>query len=330
MQPLKHRAFGAFAMTLVFVHVDAKAQVPAQAYPTKPVRMIVHYPPGGPTDIVARAVAQKLTDAWGHQFVIDNRPGASGIIGVELVARAVADGYTLLFGTGGSMAIGPATGMKLPYDANRDFAPIGLVVINPQILVFNAAFPPNSVKELIAYAKARPGKINYASVGIGSPNHLGAEMLKAYGGIELAHIPYKGTAPAMTDLLAGQVSLMFNSMPTVLPYVKSGRLKGVAVAGAKRAPAVPDIPTVAEAGLTGYEYVTWYGMLAPAATPKPIIAKLNAELQRILTDRELAQRLAVQGADPSPSTPEQMGRYMLEEQARWRKVIKSAGIKFDQ
>ena len=310
---------------------SAAASVVAQ-YPAKPVRMIVHYPPGGPTDIVARAVAQKLTDAWGQQFIIDNRSGASGIIGVELVARAVPDGHTLLFGTSGGMAIGPATGIKLPYDVVKDFAPISRVVINPQLLVLNAGFAPNSVKELIAYAKARPGKVNYASVGPGSPNHLGAEMLKAMAGIDLTHIPYKGTAPAMTDVLGGQVSLMFNSMPTVLPHVKSGRLKGIAVGSAKRSAAIPDTPTVAEsgvAGLAGFDYVTWYGMFAPAATPKPIIAKLNAEVKKMLDEREMSQRLAVQGAEPSPSTPEQLASYMLEEQARWRKVIKGANIKFE-
>jgi len=301
----------------------------AQGYPTKPVRMIVHFPPGGPTDIVARAVAQKLTDAWGQQFVIDNRPSAGGIIGVELVARAVPDGHTLLFGTGGSMAIMPALGTKLPYDVNKDFAPISLVVINPQILVFHPSFPPNSVKELVAYAKSRPGKINYASVGPGSPQHLGVELLKSMTGIDLVHIPYKGSAPALTDVLAGQISLMFNSMPTVLQHIRGGKLKGIAVGSAKRSPAMPDTPTVAESGVPGFDYVTWYGMFAPAATPKTIIAKLNAEVVKILGERELSQRLAVQGADPSPSTPEQLGRYMLEEQNRWRKVIKSANLKLD-
>ncbi|MEQ1774060.1 MAG: tripartite tricarboxylate transporter substrate binding protein [Burkholderiales bacterium] len=301
----------------------------AQNYPSKPVRMIVHFPPGGPTDIVARAVAQKLTDAWGYQFVIDNRPSAGGIVGVELVARAVADGYTLLFGTGGSMAIMPALGMKLPYDVVRDFAPISLVVINPQILVFHPGFPPGSVKEFIAYAKARPGQINYASVGPGSPNHLGMEMLKSMAGIDLVHIPYKGTAPAMTDVLAGQIPMLFNSMPTVLPHVKSGKLKGIAVGSAKRSPAAPDIPTVAESGVPGFDYVTWYGMFAPAATPKPVITKLNAAVVKILGEREMSQRLAVQGADPSPSTPEQLARYRVEEENRWRKVIKSANLKLD-
>jgi tripartite-type tricarboxylate transporter receptor subunit TctC len=300
-----------------------------QAYPVKPVRMIVHFPPGGPTDIVARAVGQKLTEAWGHQFIIDNRPSAGGIIGVELVARAVPDGYTLLFGTGGSMAIMPALGTKLPYDVNKDFAPVSLVVINPQILVFHPSFPPNSVKDLIAYAKARPGKVNYASVGPGSPNHLGVEMLKSMTGIDLVHIPYKGTAPAMTDVLAGQIPLMFNSMPTVLQHIKAGKLKGVAVGSAKRSPAMPDTPTVAESGVPGFDYVTWYAMFAPAATAKPIIAKLNAEVVKMLSERDMSQKLAAQGADPSPSTPEQLGRYMLEEQNRWRKVIKSANLKLD-
>ena len=319
----------ALAVALPCACVLAQTATTGPAYPAKPVRMIVHFPPGGPTDIVARAVAQKLTDAWGHQFIIDNRPSAGGIVGVELVARAVPDGYTLLFGTGGSMAITPALGTKLPYDVVRDFAPISLVVINPQILVFHPSFPPNSVKELIAYAKARPGTINYASVGPGSPNHLGVEMLKSMTGIDLVHIPYKGTAPAMTDVLAGQIPLMFNSMPTVLQHIRAGKLKGIAVGSARRSPAMPDTPTVAESGVAGFDYVTWYAMYAPAATPRPIITKLNAEVVKMLGEREMSQRLAVQGADPSPTTPEQLGRYMLEEQHRWRKVIKSANLKLD-
>lgn len=301
----------------------------AQNYPTKPVRMIVHFPPGGPTDMVARVVAQKLSDAWGQQFVIDNRPSAGGIIGVELVARAVPDGYTLLFGTGGSMAVTPALGKKLPYDVNKDFAPVSLVVINPQILVFHPSFPPSSVKGLIAYAKTRPGTINYASVGPGSPQHLGVELLKSMTGIDLVHIPYKGTAPAMTDVLAGQIPMMFNSMPTVLQHIKNGKLKGIAVGSARRSPAMPDIPTVAESGVTGFDYVTWYAMFAPAATPRPVVTKLNAEVVKVLGEREMSQRLSVQGAEPAPSTPEQLGRYMLEEQDRWRKVIKNANLKLD-
>ena len=302
---------------------------PVANYPAKPVRMLVHFPPGGPTDVVARMVAQRLGETWGQQFVIDNRPGAGGIVGVEMVARAAADGYTLLFGTGGSMAIAPVTGIKLPYDVNRDFAPVVRVVINPQLLVFHPGFAPNTIKELIAYAKARPGVINYASVGPGSPNHLGIEMLKAMAGIDLTHIPYKGSAPALTDVLAGQVSMLFNSMPTVIQHVKGGRLKGVAVGTLKRSPAMPDTPTVAESGVPGFDYVTWYGVFAPAATPKPIVMRLNAEIVKMLTDRDIAQRLAAQGAEPSPSTPEQLASYMQEEQERWRKVIRSAKLKLD-
>jgi tripartite-type tricarboxylate transporter receptor subunit TctC len=248
---------------------------------------------------------------------------------VELVARAVPDGYTLLFGTGGSMAIAPASGQKLPYDVNRDFAPVSLVVINPQLLVFHPGFPPNTIKELVAYAKARPGKIDFASVGPGSPNHLGMELLKSMTGIDVVHIPYKGTAPALTDVLAGQVPMLFNSMPTVIPYVKSGRLKGIAVGSAKRSAAMPDIPTVAESGVPGFDYATWYAMFAPAAMPQPVVAKLNGEITRMLADRDLAQKLAVQGAEPSPSTAAELGRYMRVDQERWRTVIKKANIRLE-
>ena len=303
--------------------------VHAQGYPEKPIRLVVHFPPGGPTDIVGRAIAQKLTAAWGQQVIVDNRPSAGGVVGVEAVVHANPDGYTLLLGTGGSMAIAPAFNAKLPYNVFTDLASVSLVVINPQILVFHPAFAPNSVRELVALARAQPGRINYASVGPGSPNHLGMEMLKAMAGIDLVHIPYKGTAAALTDLLAGQVSLMFNSMPSVLPQVRNGKLKGIAVGSARRSAAAPDIPTVAESGLPGFDYVTWYGLYAPAATPKAIIRKLNAEIVRMLADPELAQRLAVQGADPQSSTPEGLARYMREEHARWKKVITTAGIRVD-
>jgi tripartite-type tricarboxylate transporter receptor subunit TctC len=301
----------------------------AQAYPAKPIRLVIHFPPGGPTDIVGRAVAQKLAEAWGQQVIVDNRPGAGGIAGVQAVVQANPDGYTLLLATGGSMSIAPALNAKLPYDVFRDLAPISLLVVNPQQLVFHPGFPPNSVKELIAFAKSRPGKINYASVGPGSPNHLGMEMLKFMTGIDMLHVPYKGTAPALTDLLAGQVSLMFNSMPSVLPHVKANRLKGIAVGSAQRSPAVPDIPTVAESGVPGFDYVTWYGLFAPARTPRAVTAKLNAEVVRMLAEPEMAQRLAAQGADPQSSTPEGLARYMREEHERWKKVIQVAGIRLD-
>lgn len=302
---------------------------PAQTYPIRPIRWVVTYPPGGPTDVVARAIGAKLTEAWGQQIVIDNRAGAGGVIGTDIAAKAVPDGYTLLFGTSAGLTINPALNSKLPYDAVKDFAPVSLLVLNPQILVVHPAVPVNSVKELVALAKARPGQLNYASVGLGSPNHMGMELLKALTGIDIVHVPYKGTGPAITDLLGGQVQVMFNSMPSVIPLVASGKLKGLAVGSVQRSPAVPDIPTVAEAGVPGFENVTWYGMFAPAKTPHDIIVKLNKQVVQILASPEMAQRLASQGAEPRSSTPEELTKFMRVESERWKKVIKTAGIKVE-
>lgn len=301
----------------------------AQSYPARPVRMVVHFPAGGPTDLVARTLAQKMSEAWGQQVVVDNRPGAGGIVGVESVVRAAPDGYALLFATGGSMSITPAINAKLPYNVFTDLAPISLVVINPQILVLHPSVPANSVRELIRLAKSKPGQINYASVGVGSPQHLGGEMLKSMTGIDMVHIPYKGTAPAVTDLLSGQVSLMFNSMPSVLPHVRSGRLKGIAVSTAKRSAAAPELPTVAEAGVPGFSYATWYGLFAPAATPKDVLAKLNAETVRIMQDKSVAQRLMNEGAEPAAGTPEQLAQYMRAEYEGWKKTIAAAKLKLE-
>ncbi|MEO7728933.1 MAG: tripartite tricarboxylate transporter substrate binding protein [Burkholderiales bacterium] len=301
----------------------------AQPYPSRPIRWIVTYPPGGPTDVVARAIGAKLTEAWGQQIVIDNRAGAGGVIGTDLAAKAVADGYTLLFGTSAGLTINPALSSKLPYDAVKDFAPVSLLVLNPQILVVNSSVPASTVKELIALAKSRPGQLNYASVGQGSPNHMGMELFKALTGTDILHVPYKGTGPAITDLIGGQVQVMFNSMPSVLPLVASGKLKGLAVGSARRSPAVPDIPTVAEAGVPGFENVTWYGMFAPAKTPHDIIMKLNKQVVQILAEPEMAKRLAAQGAEPRSSTPDELVKFMRVESERWKKVIKVAGIKVE-
>jgi tripartite-type tricarboxylate transporter receptor subunit TctC len=227
------------------------------------------------------------------------------------------------------MSITPAIGTKVPYNVFTDLAPISLLVINPQILVLHPSVPVNSVRELIKFAKSKPGQINYASVGPGSPNHLGMELLKHMTGIDMVHIPYKGTAPAVTDLLGGQVSLMFNSMPSVLPYVRSGRLKGIAVGSAKRSPAAPDIPTVAEAGVPGFQYVTWYGLFAPAATPKDVILKVNGEVVRAMQDKEVAQRLIREGAEPAPGTPDALAKYMRSEYDQWKKTIAQAKLKLD-
>ena len=301
----------------------------AQSYPTKPIRWIVTYPPGGPTDVVARAIGAKLTEAWGQQIIIDNRAGAGGMIGTELGARAAPDGYTLLFGTSAGMTINPALQSKLPYDPVKDFAPVSLLVINPQLLVLNPTVPANSVKELVALAKAKPGQLNYASVGQGSPNHLGMELLKALTGTNIVHVPYKGTGPAITDLLGGKVQLMFNSMPTVLPLVRSGKLRALAVGSTQRISAIADIPTVAESGVPGFENVTWYGMFAPAKTPREIVNKLNAQVVRILAEPDMAQRLSSQGAEPRSSTPDELAKFMRVEFERWAKVIKSAGVKVE-
>src|SRR5690349_19231828 len=301
----------------------------AQNYPAKPIRLIVPYPPGGPTDLVGRTVARKLTEAWGQQVVVENRAGAASAVGTEVAARAPADGYTLLLGTSAGFCINPALGGKLSYDAERDFAPISLVVINPQILVVHPSLPVHSVKSLIALAECRPGLINYAPVRNASPQHLGMEMLKSMTGIDMVHVPYKGTAPAITDILAGNVSLMFNSMPSVLPQARSGKLRGIAVGSARRSPAATDIPTVAESGLPGFEYVTWYGLFAPARTPAEIVSRLQAQTAKALADPELAKRFAGQGAEPQSSTPEQLAQYRRAEYERWRKLIVEMKLKVD-
>jgi tripartite-type tricarboxylate transporter receptor subunit TctC len=299
----------------------------SQTYPVRPVRIIVTFPPGGPTDFVGRAMAQKLSEAFGQQFVVDNRAGAAGVIGTDVAAKSAPDGYTLLLGTSGGLSVNPALKARLPYNAFTDLAPISLIVVNPQILVVHPSMPVTSVRELIKLARSRPGQINYASVGIGSPNHLGIELLKSMAKIDMVHIPYKGTAPAVTDLISGRVSLMFNSMPSVLPHVTARKLRGIAVGSAQRSAAAPDIPTVAESGIPGFEYVTWYGLYAPAGTPKEIIARLNAEVVKILTNPEVATRFATQGAEPKSTTPEELARFQREEYERWKRVIQSAGIR---
>ncbi len=301
----------------------------AQNFPNRSLRMVIHFPPGGPTDFVGRARGQKLSEAWKQQVIVENRPGAGGVIGIEAVLRSPADGYTLLFGTGGSLALAPALTPKLPYNVFTDLAPITLAVINPQILVVHPSLPVRTVNDLIKLAKSKPGQINYGSVGPGSPQHMGMELLKSMAGVDLVHIPYKGTAPAMTELIAGQISAMFNSMPSVLPHIATGRLRGIAVGSAKRSPAAPDIPTVAEAGLKGFQYVTWYALLAPAATPKDVITKINAESVKILSHPEMVQRLSSQGAEPTPGTPDELGKFMREEFEDWKKVIKAANIRLE-
>jgi len=301
----------------------------AQSYPVKPIRLIVPYPPGGPTDLVGRSMAQKMGEALGQTIVVENRAGAASAVGTEVAARSAGDGYTLLLGTSAGFCINPALGTKLPYDPERDFAPISLLVINPQILVVHPSLPVTSVKSLVALAKSRPGQINYASVGNASPQHLGMEMLKSMTGISMVHVPYKGTAPAVTDILAGNVSLMFNSMPSVLPQANAGKLRGIAVGSARRSPAAPDIPTVAESGVPGFEYVTWYGLFAPAGTPRDIVGRLNALVVKALADPEISKRFSTQGAEPMSNSPEQLMQYRRAEFERWRKLIAELKLKVE-
>jgi tripartite-type tricarboxylate transporter receptor subunit TctC len=298
----------------------------AQPYPTRPVRLVIPYPPGGPTDFVGRLVGQKLSPLLGQQVVVDNRPGAGTIIGSELVARAAPDGYTLLFGTGGGTFLAPLMLPKVPYDPHRDFAPVGMLVQSPQVLVVHPSVAAKSVSELVALAKSKPGALNFASVGTGTSPHLGGELFQSLTATKLVHVPYKGTAPAMTDLISGQVQVMFSSMPTVLAHVKSGRLKLLGTGGNKRSAIIPDTPTIAET-VPGFELITWYGVFAPIRTPVAIIKQLNAGIAKVLTDPESRERLGSQGLEPVVMTPEELKRYTTQDSSRWARLIQSAGIK---
>ncbi len=301
----------------------------AQTYPSKPIRMVITYTPGGNTDLVGRAVAQKLGESLGQQVVVDNRGGGGGVLGTLIAAQAAADGYTIMLGTSAGMVIHPLLSARLPYDAVRDFVPVSMVVIIPQLLVTHPQLPVKNVRELIALAKAKPGYLNAGSSGVGTPNHLGTELLKALAGVNIVHVPYKGGAPALTDLIGGQIHMAFSSVPAVLPHIKAGRLNALGVGSAKRSPALPSIPTIAEAGVPGYEYTTWYGIFAPARTPAPIVARLNQEIVKILVTPELNERFVSQGADPAPSTSDELRNYMTAESARWATTIKTAGIRIE-
>ena len=314
----------ALAVTLLAIAAQAQA---ADSYPSKPLRMVITFPAGGPTDVVVRLISQRLTDEWGYPVIIDNRGGAGGIVGTEIVARATPDAYTFLVGTAGGMTINPALRSDLSYNPFRDFTPVGMLVVNPQILVAHPSLAAKNVKELVALAKQKPGQLNFASAGTGTATHLGLELLKLTAGIEVAHVPYKGGGPATTDLIAGHVQLLWVSIPSVLPHVKSGKLRALAVSTAKRTASAPDVPTVAESGYPGFEYSNWNALFAPAGTPQQHVRKINAQVVAALKDPVVAQRLTLQGADPAPGTPEELGKYMRNDHERWKKVISSAGIK---
>jgi tripartite-type tricarboxylate transporter receptor subunit TctC len=316
------------SISLALVAALAAAGAAAQGYPAKPVKIIVPYPPGGPTDIVARVVAQKLSEQTGQQFVVDNRGGGGGNIGAEAVARSGADGYTLLVATT-AHAINRTLFKNLGYDLKKDFAPISQLTAGPLVIVANPALPAKNVKELIAVAKARPGDLAFASSGNGQSTHLAAELFNTMAGTKMTHVPYKGSAPALTDTMGGQVSLFFDTMLSAMPHVRSGKLKALAVTSAARSPAAPDIPTVAESGLPGYEAIAWNGLLAPAGTPKEVIARLSAEVRKTLELPEIKERFAAQGFAAAWSSPEQYAAFLDNEVDKWAKVVKVSGATVD-
>ena len=299
----------------------------AQNYPVRPIRFIIPFTPGGNTDVLGRILAQKMTESFGQQVVIDNRPGAGGTLGVEQTARATPDGYTIVMGTFGGVLVANSLYTNLGYDPQRDLAPVALVSAPPGLLVVNPGVPVKSVQELITYARANDGKLNYGSSGAGTWNHLFGELFNAMAKTRITHIPYKGAAPATTDLIGGQIQVMFSPFPPTLPHMKANRLRALGVSTAKRSGLLPDIPTVAESGLPGYAAEGWFAVLAPAKTPQPVIDKLNAELNRALQLPDVKASLAADGAEPAGGTPQDLAKSIREGSQKWGKLIKELGVK---
>jgi tripartite-type tricarboxylate transporter receptor subunit TctC len=299
------------------------------AFPAKPLRFVIGFTPGGPSDILARAVGQKLGERWGQQVVVENRPGAGGNLAAEAVAKSAPDGYTWLLGNNSILATNQSLYRKLPYDPLKDFAPVALVAVQPNILVVHPDVPAKSVAELIALAKQNPGKLNYASSGAGAAAHLAGELFKTMAGVDMVHVPYKGAQPALTDLIAGQVQLMFATSASVIPYMKAGRLRALAVTTAQRSPSVPELPTVSEAGLAGFEATTWHGVVVPAATSPDIVERLNQDINAVLNEKDLRERLAGLGAEIATGTPREFADYIAREIPKWSKVVRDSGAQAD-
>jgi tripartite-type tricarboxylate transporter receptor subunit TctC len=300
----------------------------SQDYPNKTIRMIVPFAAGGPTDVIARTIAQKLTESWGQPVVIDNRGGAGGNLGTDIAAKAAPDGYTVVMVIVGH-AINASLYSKLPYDPVKDFAPVSPTGAATIVLVAHPSLQAKTVKELTALAKSKPGKINWGSPGTGTPHHLAGEMFKTLTGIDMVHIPYKGAAPAIVDLLGGQVSLAFVSLPAALPHIRAGKLTAIGTSGAQRSAVAPDVATIAEAGFPGYELENWYGLLAPAGTPRTVVTKLNGEVVKILQAPDVKERLNSQGFEIRTSTPEKFAAYIKSEIVKWAKIVKDSGAKVD-
>lgn len=325
----RHPTTPSWTASLLISAVLAAAALPAlgaEAYPTRPVRIVLGFPPGGATDLVARLMAPKYTEIFKQQFIVENRPGANGVIATDLAAKAPPDGYLINMAHIGTLVISPAI-TKVPYDPFKDLAPVGQIVSLQNIFIVHPSLPVKSLKELIALAKAKPGKFNYATSGSGSPGHLAAELFKSMTKADIVHVPYKGGGPALTDLIAGHIEIFVAVISTAVPQVKAGKARALAVTGAKRAPALPDVPTVAEAALKGYEATNWYGFVVPAATPRPIIERLNAETVRILNMPDIQKALLDRGIDAAPSSPEEFAAHIRKENEKWVKIIKAVGIK---
>ncbi|MDM0069822.1 tripartite tricarboxylate transporter substrate binding protein [Variovorax sp. J31P207] len=326
---LKRRSFAMAAAATAVLALSPLAASAQAAFPSKPITIIVPFSAGGTTDILARVVGLYMSRDLGQPVVVDNRAGAGGNIGGQAAARSPADGYTLFMGTVGTHAINQSLYKKMPFDPIKDFAPLTRVAMVPNLLVANPSQPFKNVKEMIAYAKANPGKINFGSSGNGSSIHLSGELFKQMAGVDMQHVPYRGSAPAVSDLLGGQIAIMFDNMPSAIPHVKGGKLRALAVTTAKRSPALPDVPTIAEAGVPGYEATSWFGLLAPAGTPAPVVAKLNASILKALADPEVKKKLAEQGAEPHGEKPEQFAAFIESETLKWGKVVKESGASLD-
>jgi len=301
----------------------------AQSYPAKPVRVVIPFPPGQATDVIGRVVSQKLGESLGKQFVIENKPGANGVIGIDSVVQSAADGYTLLVTASGSLVINPSLYSKLPYDPLKDLAPIALLGLVPLVVVAHPSLPASSIPQLVALAKSKPGALSYASSGPGSAQHLAMELFKWRTGLDILHVPYKGSAPAVSDLVGGQIPLMFDTIASSLPFINNGRLKALAVGLGNRSVVLPNVPTMDEAGVKGFQVAGWSGMLAPAKTPAAIIQQLNAEVLRILGQAETKEKIVTLGMEPANTTPDEFAAFMKSETAKWAQAVKLAKVRLD-
>lgn len=329
MNQMRRVLRGSWLLAILGVAIAAPPLAVAQSWPTKTIRIVAPSTPGDAPDVIARLIAEKLSPVLGQQVVVENKPGAGGVVGSEAVARAAPDGYMLIMGNAGSHGINAAVYSKLPYDIQRDFAPVSLVAIAPNIVVINPAVPATSLVEFIAYAKSQPGKLSYASGGNGSSAHMSMELFKSMAGVDIQHVPYKGSTPALTDLIGGQVAIFIGNMPPTVPHVKAGKLRALAVTTKARSALMPELPTMTEAGLPGYETVAWFGVLAPAGTPPDIVNRLSMEIGKIVRSPEMRDRLVAMGAEPVGGTPEEFKTVIDRDIAKWKALAQKVGIKID-